>query len=473
MNTVSLLLQFPPIPNSVKWIGAAITTLAAGIAAYKFFLQRPNLQLEAEIRKDRSHRLGNRVKAFPTFYIHNIGQKFAEDVYLEISLDSWKFGEDHRGVEIGTNVSITNQDDSDIENDDDHKKESNDNDAQENFGEINCTDSVLDVKHDYVPYLGTSGELNQLFIENVIYDDTKFRLFYVPLELDPNEKYRLDYKVGCQSYGLKEGVIEFDTKYDSIDVIHDHPKPWWALRQWLNELKPEFLTTPDVWISSGTVSFEQAGFYEVVATPRTVVGISQNSHGAYSVDAKATLYLGAQTEENIVGTFTLSADSLKAGEIWIPTYSTNKYIRPNPNADYQSLQNIPFILSSRYLSYIDAPIVHPPRQQLNVEWTVDYKPQRSDPPRGIELVDDEMTVSYRQADGPDGVHVTGRLENSSTRDQTFFVVIKFYDRQGFVVATPYERCSVEAGNATSITIAPNFKLNECVHVSWYEAVLHG
>ncbi|MWG36095.1 hypothetical protein [Halomarina oriensis] len=462
MDVLGFVALFPPIPNVFKWVGAVLAALAAVIAAYRFFLQRPNLQLEVEMSSRFQYRIDGRVNANPVFHLENIGRKFAEDVYIELSLDSWKFGEDHGGVSLVTNVSVISggsESDSDGESSEPEGGEESgpvDEDGG-HFGEISFEDSNLELKHDYLQYIGTSGEVNQIFISDAIYNDARFRLFSGPLYLDENESYQLNYEVSCRSYGPKEGTITFDTGYDSIEVIHDRPSPWWEFRQWFSELRPDFLALTEVYIDSGSIEFENPNFYQVLAVPRTWVRVSGHLDGYYQVHAKATLYLGEKLPENIVGTMYLSADGLEPGDVWTLKYCSGNFEHTMGTVEHQTFRKPPFRVSPRV-----EPVAHPPMQKFNVDWSAEYRDLKVELPRGVSVVDDEMEVHYRRADGPDGVRLTVHIENIGTQGQSIVPIAKFYDDEGNVVATDSSIEVIEPESSISVNLKPAFEYGEFI-----------
>lgn len=90
-------------PEFVRIAGLVTGIIVTVIAVYKFVIQRPRLQLTAEHNRDFFY--GDLVRTNLQFFISNHGLRYAEDVYIEIYLPDWNFGEPRRKIEIGTTVS--------------------------------------------------------------------------------------------------------------------------------------------------------------------------------------------------------------------------------------------------------------------------------------------------------------------------------------------------------------------------------
>jgi|AntDeeMinimDraft_4_1070355.scaffolds.fasta_scaffold05716_2 hypothetical protein len=475
MKMTSVMILVSNIPNSFKWLGAIVTGLAAIITAYKFFIRRPNIKLQAELINDGLVLEEGLVTAHPVFHLANHGLRYAEDAYLEVSLPTWNFGEGQKAPSVDVNVSVDQENKKTKEKsdvnfftalhqylinslEDEKEQENNGTDT----GELVFEDSVLETRHDNTRYIGAPGEINQIFIDDLVYEGTKFRLFSTEIELERFRNYSLEYEVSCRTYGPRKGSIEFEVGYDEIQIYHNHPKPWWARVQNILTEIPFNTGILEVRLNRTRVEFQQVSFFEVLAFPVAEVGVDRHCSNTVTVRAKATVYLGKKNSENIIGTLKFWAYALNPGDIW-ETIAPNRKITNQfkTQTPHRGLQQIPLVLSPR-----TPPYTLNPKNELQIDWSIDYHTTTKGDQSGLEIVDSKLVCNTTGRF--ERVSVRGTLANHNPRERGLFIIAKFFDKNGYVITTPYKQMTVQAESQSEFRIPARLIGNQESRIEEYE-----
>lgn len=458
----TLLLNAPEIPNSIKWLGAILAAIAALITAYRFFLQRPKLQLL--VNKDRDMVLDNQVVSYPTFKIANRGNAPAHDVYFDMSAPTWNFGEEQKGGALKVEVSVR-----DTAETDDATAESDDSESQESeYAPLSFEDSPLSVDHNFMTYFGRPGEVNQMFIDDTIYSDVSFRIFSTTLKLERFRTYSLEYKIGCQTYGPRKGTIEFEVGYDSIDVDHQPPRFW---RAWLRKIKQpldHLSSDPYAWVRKAEIEAKSVSFFHELVRPFAEVQVVGNPDEYFSLDAKATICLDKTEPESTIGTVTFHENGLTGGEIAEIRREDGKYRLPTTQfeSDYSNFRQIPFIFSPAFPS--TKPLTS---SRIEIDWEVELSPVEKGDFRGLSIEDDSITGKDQPNSGHRPVRVSGKIVNENNQARGIFVVVKFYTEDGLVVSTNHTEVGVSPLDSTEFNVHPRLPREQELRIDDYEIIM--
>ncbi|WP_233553841.1 hypothetical protein [Halococcus sp. IIIV-5B] len=428
MITAVLLQLLPPVPNAVKWVGALLAPLAAVIAAYKFLIQRPQLRLITGDKTDRM--IDNQVRSVMRFNILNSGLGLAENAYVQFALDDWNFrgtGEKEPADDEGTNTGIQ------------------------------LSESILETRHNDTYYIGTRGEVDQIFIDDVLHMESEFQLFWGTVTLERFQTYTFEYSVACRTHGMKSGRITFHSGYDDITVTHTPPKFWWGpIAKAIKRLRGAKLplnvkSEQDVWIESEDIEEESApNSSNIILRPVATVRASSTDSKLMTVIAKATLYMGEKINENIVGTITHTAQSLQWDETWETRYPAQNRRRATTHweSDIERFSLDPPIEWSSDLE----PYPSEPKEQLHVEWSVDHLVSQDKDPRGLEISESELINVDTDEEGQSPIRIEGVVENENVRDESIFVIAKFCTGEDLVLTTNHNRVQIDGGNTADFRI---------------------
>jgi hypothetical protein len=464
-----LLLSAPKIPNSIKWIGAILAAIAAIITAYRFFLQRPKLQLH--INKDWDKVLDNQVISHPTFKIANHGNAPAHDVYFDIRAPTWNFGEEQKGGALKVEVSVGDSAEPDDEGDEgeDETTESEDSERQESeYATLSFEDSPLTVDHNFMTYFGRPGEINQMFIDDTIYSDVSFRIFSTTLKLERFRSYSLEYKVGCKTYGPRRGKIEFEVGYDSIDVNHRPPRFW---RAWLGKIKQlldHLSSDPYAWVRKTEIETERGSFFHELVRPFAEVQVVGSPDEYYSLNAKATVYIDEIEPESTIGTVTFHENGLSGDEVVEIRRKNGNNSLPTMKleSNYQGFRRFPFIISPHFPS--SNPLVS---SRIEIDWDIELSPVEEGDFRGLSIEDDSITGRDQPDVGHRQVRVSGKIVSENNQSRGVFVVVKFYTEDGHVVSTNHTEVGVPPRDSTEFDISPPIPQEQESRIDDYEIIM--
>jgi len=253
--------------STLQLIIGAVGAAGGLVAVYELVLKKPSLVLEFRLKSEDLDQEPpiSEATAFltPVFYLKNTGRKFAEDPYLEIELEGWNFdptdvssdpdtqqiGDPSEGTEAGNaetqalDLTLSEKCDlygRDLEDIVDippatfgpaviwdssnapHPGESEDVDYP--VTHLQLRDEEL------LTRIGAPGEIRKLSIENAIYPDSKFKIFYGGVDLPVNHQYKIRYTVACRGHQPREGYILLNIYHNSIEVQELRSDDW-GLRQ--------------------------------------------------------------------------------------------------------------------------------------------------------------------------------------------------------------------------------------------------
>ncbi|QOS10423.1 uncharacterized protein HfgLR_01350 [Haloferax gibbonsii] len=444
----------PPVLQLIIGLFGLVTAL---IATYKFVIQRPRVLLEVKGRD--SVLLDDGIHSGLTFTLANRGLRYAEDVYVELKADDWGFGEQRRRREWTVSVSPADEPDEDGGDADDGEESAATDEPHEADDETateRAVDTVLDVRHDIQTYFLAPGEINHIFVDDLLYNGSEFTIFYGDIHLEPFRTYELEYAVGCRTYGPRRGTVEIEAGYDDIEIQNRQPH---FIRAWMATVSKiaTDVTAAGVAVLDSTLGIdvrraevtlqeteierESVSPTKFRMTPVANLRLSCRLDGPRTVTAKATLYLRSASAEELIGTVTFSAYSLPPGARW--------ETRPPQSQHLTNLFDYNIEYGERYadpalpveLSLSEGVDESP---ELRAEWEVDSRPPRTGDQRGLAVTDCE----YRERD----YAAVGTIRNENSVDVTVFAIAHLSTEDGTVLLTPYEEVTVEAGGEESFHI---------------------
>lgn len=429
--------------------GIFLSIIAGLIVIHKFILQRPKIQLKVDKKQDFLFEDG--VKSNIQFIVVNYGFKFAENTYMEIRLPDWNFGEQRRRIDWNISISSTDSHEN-TSNPTDNSDSADDNSDVDNSKEseksIRKADSVLDIRHDIDTYFLSSGEINHILIDDILYNGTEFKIFHGEIYLEQFETYKIEYSVGCRSYSPRKGEIEFDVGYDEINVNHSPPRFWNAWYSYfekilrdLNHAVFNFLSSWDrlnfpnekARVIDSNLEREIKNNSEFIVNPVANVFLLPTLNQRRSVKVKGGIFLNQDDSEDVIlGTVTFRAYSLDPGEKWETRppkqqWRTNKF---DYNKEYGG-SNLEGALPINIT--VPEGIKKP---NIRVDWTVDAWKPRSGNTRGLNITNCDFDENLKAA--------KGTVENGSSSDVTFFIIAKFYTEDDTILTTAYSEYTVEA-----------------------------
>ena len=460
-------------------------TIVAVIAAYKFVIQRPRLQLIAKHTQDFFH--DDLVRTNLQFMLSNRGFRFAEDAYLELHLPDWNFGGPKRKIEIGATVSTVEDGERvvhetygshhnpDKEGEEDqssngaeannHLSNSNNSSEDEN-SQIGTADSVLDLRHDLQTRFLAPGEKNHIFINDILYNGNEFNIFAGEAKIEQFRKYTIEYSVGCRTYGPRKGEITIESRYDDIIISHNHPRFYDAWRDIIVKLLKDFLSfstsvihkRTGVDLSKKTVSVdssileqEDESDTERHITPVAQIEVSSKVNDLQTVTAKLFLIENTEAGKAIAGSVTFHAQALSPGALW-ETRAPRRQHRSHL-IDYSIEYRESYASSALPVGVVrdNAEESYP---VIEAEWEV----ESSDTDRGNLRGLSKKDCILNKMDGSPGhrpVSVEGKLVNENTVPVTVSVVTKFYTEDGVVLTTPSNRETVPANGMKDFLVNAN------------------
>lgn len=445
----------PPVFQVVIGLFGLLTAL---IATYKFVIQRPRVLLEVEGRDSILRDDG--IHSGLTFTLANRGLRYAEDVYVELRADDWGFGEQRRRREWRVTTSAADSADEDEADSDDGERSAADDEPDEAEDDDTATDravdTVLDVRHDIQTYFLAPGEINHIFVDDLLYNGSEFSVFYGDIHLEPLRTYELKYAVGCRTYGPRRGTVVIEAGYDDLEIRNRRPRFWRAWAATVSKIVGDLCAAgvgvldsvpgvdarrSDARLLETEVETTSDSPTEFRLTPVATVWLPRWLDGPRTVEAKATMYLREDSAEELIGTVTFSAFSLQPGTRW-ETRPPRRQHRTNLldyNIEYgegYADPALPVVLT------LAEPADEPP--ELRAEWEVDARPPRTGDQRGLAVTDCEFREQNHAA--------VGTIRNENSVDVTVFAIAHFYSSDGTVLTTPYEEVTIAAGGEESFHI---------------------
>lgn len=462
--------------TDIQIVGIIFTMITALIGLHKFVIQRPRIQLKAE--KEQDFLFDDGVKSHVNFIIVNDGFRYAENTYLEMRLPDWNFGKQRRRIDWNVSISTKDSDEKDNDTDGEASQNTDENgngDTQTDSEDaVRKADSVLDIRHDIDTYLLASGEINHIFIDDVMYNGAEFPIFYGEIHLEQFETYQLEYSAGCQSYSPRKGVIEFDVGYDGIEINHSPPRFWNAWYRYLAKICGDLrsflvsqidarlgidISTDRVRVIHSKMERENETDSKIIINPVASVLLSSNLEEQRSVSVKGTLYLCHEDEKVILGTVTFRAYSLEAGELWETRppqqqWGTHRF-RYNKEYGGSPLQG------ALPMEMIVPEEAEGPK--VSVEWTVDSWIPRKGNLRGLDFMKYEFDE--------DSTAAKGVIQNTSSVDVTVFVIAKLYTEDDILLTTPSSEITVETDSDKEFSIRSDLDPEQNERITSCECVL--
>ena len=257
-----------------RWIVAwapIFAAVAAVIAVYKFFIQKPAVVLKAESEAASSTIPFDVVRATPTLFISNEGRAFADDVYLEMETLDWSFGRENDKVS-----------------------------------------TFLDVNSEQTGYIGSPRRQYQISANKPIQPKDDYKAFLGGATFERGNCYELEYTVSCRSHGPRTGSIEFHAGYKDVNIVHNYPKCRRKYLMWIrNQLHRENTTGPELDLLEYELEWqsEQSG---------TITALMKNNGSARARTANIEwdVFIGDNRAENYYTSSSSGVLGLDTGEFW-------------------------------------------------------------------------------------------------------------------------------------------------------------
>lgn len=181
--------------------GVLAALLGTLIVIHQRYYKRPELVLDAT-PGDWDPIVGpDRTWISAELSLINAGHAAAEDVYLSFTLPNWRFNEDE-------------------------------------IKEIQETTLRVDEERTY-GFMGALSERHDLFIENIIYQQDIFSLYYDHPRFKKDGCYKVEYVVACKGHGPREGALYFCVDGQNLTIHREYPTKWRSFRSWLGWKPPE------------------------------------------------------------------------------------------------------------------------------------------------------------------------------------------------------------------------------------------
>lgn len=185
-----------------------VAILGTLLAYYRYFYNQPELLLDAA-PSDFDPIVGpDSTSISAELSLVNAGNAAAKDVYLSFTLPDWRFDDD----------DIT--------------------DVQE-------TTLKIDEERTY-GFIGVKSERHDIFVDNIIYEEDTFSLYYNHPEFESDGCYRVEYVVACNNHGPREGSIFFCIDGQDLTIHREYPTLWRNVRAKLGWTAPEESRTVSV-----------------------------------------------------------------------------------------------------------------------------------------------------------------------------------------------------------------------------------
>ena len=188
--------------ESIQWGGAIIGILSGCIVIYRYFLKRPALALEMECVGDIDH--ADQVPMI--FTVANDGQRYAEDVLIDLELSNMYFIEfTEQGLETADQI---------FGNLIDYRE----------FNAPHAVDSI--VSHDEEIAVEEPKTVQKkrtiIYIDDILYSNTGVQVT-ARIGAIESDHVKIEYRVACRSHEPRPGII--DIWYDGEDVTVKSKEP--------------------------------------------------------------------------------------------------------------------------------------------------------------------------------------------------------------------------------------------------------
>lgn len=237
--------------QTLATIGSLIVAI---IGIYRFAIKRPSLILEMHpFPKNISHiPIREQANLVPVFYLKNTGRRYAEDIYLEIEMESWNF--DCSDVNADPNGEPLSKSRQTKQAPSGKKTKQKSPTLQpshfppqgmgplspappnayysEKEEETDYPISELSVaSEDTDHFIGEPGEIRKITFGDIIYPNSEFKIYFGGATLEPMHKYELNYTIACRSVGRKSGKYIIHVLSDDITIYHQHRSFFYSIKQ--------------------------------------------------------------------------------------------------------------------------------------------------------------------------------------------------------------------------------------------------
>lgn len=160
-----------------QWAAPMAVLLATSITVYKFYVQRPSLLIDADVVDETV--TAAEATAQLQLYVANVGRDFAEDGYVEFEVGDWAADvESESDAQSTTALSVDGQ--PAVEQDDSER---------------------------YV---------HKLFVDDIIYQGTGFKLYRITATFEPGDTCTIDYTTACRSHRPRHGTLEIRAENGTV-----------------------------------------------------------------------------------------------------------------------------------------------------------------------------------------------------------------------------------------------------------------
>lgn len=239
---------------------AGIIGLSGIILLYQLILQRPSLILDLEIENTVTGGVSmtsEEALLVPRFYLCNVGRMAAKDPYVEIELINWNFDSSEVDIEpdlevldpdIETELNTQSTEDKILHGqarkgftrDPDPERiysfpptapaviwDSSNAPRSHKSDDPDYPSSDLEIKsYEYTARIGAPGEIHKMTIENIIYPDSRFKIYFGGTDFPLNRRVEIGYQVACEGHAPRKGLLAIEIKKDEINVKKEHPSSY-------------------------------------------------------------------------------------------------------------------------------------------------------------------------------------------------------------------------------------------------------
>lgn len=485
-----LLIQTSNTPAELLLrYGGLLGLVVGAVGIYKFFIQRPSVRLIANERTNAGWLQDGAYKTMLEFQLTNEGRQYAENTILRVHNPDWNFGRRQSGSRIQVTMSAVGSDETETYGqapvDEDVESGSSFEDA------MNLSSPLIEVRNDTVYRIG-GGEIHRFLVDDLVYTGDQFKLFSGTVIFEKNRSYKIEYEIGCRTYGPRTGKIVFHVGFDDMTIEHKHPRflRAWAkgivtiIRRGLGSIIQTLASWTDIRfaqkcaVQSGWIDKwegeqqrlpEENGNFDASSSielflPVCKVKLWRLAGKLRIIDVKMTIITVSSEERDLFASITLSAYAISPGETWIARAPQEGMHSHRIDFTVEEGSNLQNPLPLRHLSEEEQNGHSPERTE--VVWKARCRPVSMGDTRGIKWSQPEAST-----------HIENRFEvtitNTNKTLRSPFVVLKMYDENGKVVATPVERVEIEGNDEETRYFSPNLIHDESTIVDTEIVLLAG
>ena len=370
---VLVLVQSQSQPSDLVLWGTIVAAVAGLVTIWRFSWVRPEMVVEAEMSVATTPSENSLVRVVPSIFISNLGRRHAEDVYLKIRTPDWEFDRE---------------------------------------GDDNLPSTVLDFRTDGFGYVGASGYLEHIFIDDTIYHGSRFDIFPGSVAMEPGHEYVIEYTIACRAHGPREGSIVFEANRNSATLKHKYPTYRRRMTEWIKTALWDFLLGEKIAVQSKSVCpVDRDGDRDNVISASAVV---ENAGWSWAKTVTATFEFLDPDSGDYRSHRQVKMVGLEPGELWVPEI----YLKSDEEL------KLDVVVEARLL------------EQSITDRGPNIRDCEFSPPESIE----EGQVTHAS--------VCGTVENTSVGTRgCAWVVAKFYTTDGRVTNYSDQRFYLDAGES--------------------------